>query len=86
MASPGLCHGTTSPDFKATRFSYFHSFHTALRAVIAGYSVVTGVNEREGDLLIVCMGRLFIPVAYKQVLLSKVLKEVIMTVGGSHRY
>lgn len=27
MASPGLCHGTTSLDFKAARFSYFHSFH-----------------------------------------------------------
>lgn len=65
----------------------FHSFIVALIAVIAGYLVVTGVggNEREGVSLIACMGRMFIPMAYKQIFLSQALKEVIMTIGGSHK-
>lgn len=32
-----------------------------------------------------CVGRLFIPVAYRHIVSSQVLKEVIMTVGGTRR-
>lgn len=32
-----------------------------------------------------CVGRLFIPIDYKQIFSSQVLKEVIMTAGGTCR-
>lgn len=59
----------------------------ALTVVIAGYLLVTGVwgNEREGVSLIACMSRMFIPVAYKQIVLSQALTEAIITIGGSHK-
>lgn len=53
-----------------------------LVAVIAGCVVVTR-GKMKGESSTDCVGRLFKPAAYGQIVSSQILKEVIMTVGGA---